>query len=66
LSTLNISNYEKADKYIRGELQQKEIEELWKTFLQDQELFRYFMMQVQVVQLIKDVNAGKVDWPFKG
>lgn len=24
-----------------------------------------FMMQVQVVQLIKDVNAGRMEWPFK-
>ena len=62
---LNISNYEMADKYIRGKLHQNQIEELWKTFLQDPELFRYIMMQVQIVQLIKDVNAVRVERPFK-
>ena len=62
---LNIDDLEKAEKYIRGELNQNEIEALWVKFLQDQKLYRYFMMQVQIVGLIMDVNAVRAESPFE-
>lgn len=62
---LNISDSEQAEKYIQGELQQDEIEALWVKFLLDTELYNYFFTQVEVNHLIKEVNAGRMDWPFK-
>lgn len=38
----DISDLQKVEKYIRGELNQNEIEALWVKFLRDPALYRYF------------------------
>lgn len=48
-----IQQLQKIDLYIRGELSQDEIDELWKEFLQDPELYDWFETEVHLRSLIK-------------
>lgn len=48
-----IQQLQKIDLYIKGELSQDEIDELWKEFLQDPELYDWFETELHLRSLIK-------------
>jgi hypothetical protein len=56
----------RIDAYVRGRLNQEEIEELWIEFLREPYWFRIFEVDVNLRALIKEVNAGRADSPFRG
>ncbi len=49
----NIQILKKIDQYIRGELSQEEIDELWKIFLQHPEYYKIFETEVHLKSLIR-------------
>lgn len=48
-----IQQLQKIDLYIKGELSQDEIDELWKEFLKDPELYNWFETELHLQSLIK-------------